>query len=238
MDQLELCDLSIGHTHHCVAEGLNAKVPAGGVTILLGRNGSGKTTLLHSMGGLLPPLRGEIRFAGQSLFEFSPQERARQVALLLTTRPTMGSLTVEDVLTTARLPHCGIVTAQQDRAAIAQAAQRCGIEALMARPLHTLSDGQAQWVMLARALAQATPLLLLDEPTAHLDPPNKRALFALLFTVAQEEQRTIVVSTHDLLPITQQASAWWLLHEGFLHNGAPQEANLRRRIGETLETIV
>ena len=88
------------------------------------------------------------------------------------------------------LPHRGIATAQQDHAAIAQAAQRCGIEALMARPLHTLSDGQAQWVMLARALAQATPLLLLDEPTAHLDPPNKRALFALLFAVAQEEQRT------------------------------------------------
>ena len=102
MDQLELCDLSIGHASHCVAEGLNAKVPAGGVTILLGRNGSGKTTLLHSMGGLLPPLRGEIRLGGQSLFDLSPQERARQVALLLTTRPAVGSLTVEDVLTTAR----------------------------------------------------------------------------------------------------------------------------------------
>ena len=108
----------------------------------------------------------------------------------------------------------------------------------MARPLHTLSDGQAQWVMLARALAQATTLLLLDEPTAHLDPPNKRALFALLFAVAQEEQRTIVVSTHDLLPITQQASAWWLLHEGFLHSGAPQDEALRRRIGDALETTV
>jgi iron compound ABC transporter, ATP-binding protein len=92
--------------------------------------------------------------------------------------------------------------------------------------------------MLARALAQATPLLLLDEPTAHLDPPNKRALFALLFAVAQETGRTIVVSTHDLLPITQQASVWWLLHEGFLHNGAPQGEALRRRIGDALETTV
>ena len=238
MDLLELCNLHIGHAHHYVAERLNAKVPAGGVTLLVGRNGSGKTTLLHTMGGLLPPLRGEIRFGGRSLFDLSPQERARQVALLLTTRPTMGSLTVEDVLTTARLPHRGHCSPQQDRAAIVGAAQRCGIETLMARSLHTLSDGQAQWVMLARALAQATPLLLLDEPTAHLDPPNKRALFALLFAVAQEEKRTIVVSTHDLLPIAQQAAAWWLLHEGLLHCGAPQDEALRRRIGDALETTV
>ena len=238
MDQLELCDLRIGHASHCVAEGLNAKVPAGGVTLLVGRNGSGKTTLLHSMGGLISPRSGEIRFGEQSLFECSPQARARQVALMLTTRPAVGSLTVKDVLMTARLPHRGIATAQQDRAAIAQAAQRCGIEALMARPLYSLSDGQTQWVMLARALAQATPLLLLDEPTAHLDPPNKRALFALLFAVAQEEKRTIVVSTHDLLPIAQQASAWWFLHEGLLHCGTPQDEALRRRIGDVLETTV
>lgn len=238
MDLLELCDLHIGHAHHYVAERLNAKVPAGGVTLLVGRNGSGKTTLLHTMGGLLPPLRGEIRFGGRSLFEFSPQERARQVALMLTSRPAMGSLTVEDVLMTARLPHRGHCSPQQDRAAIVGAAQRCGIEALMARPLYSLSDGQAQWVMLARALAQTTPLLLLDEPTAHLDPPGKRALFALLFAVVQEEKRTIVVSTHDLLPIAQQAAAWWLLHEGLLHCGAPQDEALRRRIGDALETTV
>ena len=227
MDQLELCDLSIGHASHCVAEGLNAKVPACGVTILLGRNGSGKT-----------PLRGEICFDGRSLSALSLQERARQVALLLTTRPAVGSLTVEDVLTTARLSHRGHCSPQQDRAAIVGAAQRCGIEALMARPLYSLSDGQAQWVMLARALAQTTPLLLLDEPTAHLDPPGKRALFALLFAVAQEEKRTIVVSTHDLLPIAQQAAAWWLLHEGLLHCGAPQDEALHRRIGDALETTV
>ena len=233
-----MCDLHIGHAHHYVAERLNAKVPAGGVTLLVGRNGSGKTTLLHTMGGLLPPLRGEIRFGGRSLFEFSPQERARQVALMLTSRPAMGSLTVEDVLMTARLPHRGHCSPQQDRAAIVGAAQRCGIEALMARPLYSLSDGQAQWVMLARALAQTTPLLLLDEPTAHLDPPGKRALFALLFAVVQEEKRTIVVSTHDLLPIAQQAAAWWLLHEGLLHCGAPQDEALRRRIGDALETTV
>lgn len=238
MDQLELCELSIGHASHCVAEGLNAKVPAGGVTLLVGRNGSGKTTLLHTMGGLISPRSGEIRLAGRSLSALSPQARARQVALMLTTRPAVGSLTVEDVLTTARLPHRDISTAQQDRAAIAQAAQRCGIEALMARPLYSLSDGQTQWVMLARALAQATPLLLLDEPTAHLDPSGKRALFALLFAVAQEEKRTIVVSTHDLLPIAQQAAAWWLLHEGLLHCGAPQDEALRRHIGDALETTV
>lgn len=238
MDLLELCDLHIGHAHHYVAERLNAKVPAGGVTLLVGRNGSGKTTLLHTMGGLLPPLRGEIRFGGRSLFDLSPQERARQVALLLTSRPAVGSLTVEDVLMTARLPHRGHCSPQQDRAAIVGAAQRCGIEALMARPLYSLSDGQAQWVMLARALAQTTPLLLLDEPTAHLDPPGKRALFALLFAVAQEEKRTIVVSTHDLLPIAQQAAAWWLLHEGLLHCGAPQDKALRRHIGDALETTV
>ena len=238
MDLLELCNLHIGHAHHYVAERLNAKVPAGGVTLLIGRNGSGKTTLLHTMGGLLPPLRGEIRLAGRSLSVLSPQERARQVALLLTTRPAVGSLTVEDVLMTARLPHRSHCSPQQDHAAIVGAAQRCGIEALMARPLYSLSDGQAQWVMLARALAQTTPLLLLDEPTAHLDPPGKRALFALLFAVAQEEKRTIVISTHDLLPIAQQAAAWWLLHEGLLHCGAPQDEALRRHIGDALETTV
>ena len=190
MDQLELCDLSIGHASPLC--GRRAQCESAG-----GR-GDDSPRAQRQRKDDFAPQHG--RFAAST----SRRDSARRTiivrplstracspsALLLTTRPAVGSLTVEDVLTTARLPHRGIATAQQDHAAIAQAAQRCGIEALMARPLHTLSDGQAQWVMLARALAQATPLLLLDEPTAHLDPPNKRALFALLFAVAQETGRT------------------------------------------------
>ena len=107
-----------------------------------------------------------------------------------------------------------------------------------ARPLRTLSDGQVQWVMLARALAQDTPLLLLDEPTAHLDLPGKRALFALLLNLAREEGRTIIASTHDLLPICHEVSAWWLLHEGRLLCGSPTDTRLRQTVGEALETEV
>ena len=234
MESLTLCNLSIGYGHHVVGAQLSARVAVGGVTLLLGRNGCGKSTLLHSLGGLLPPLAGEVRWDGGALHECTPQERARRVAFLLTTRPAAGSLTVQDVLDTARLPHRGATTPTTDR----RAAQRCGVADWLSRPLRTLSDGQVQWVMLARALAQDTPLLLLDEPTAHLDLPGKRALFALLMNLAREEGRTIIASTHDLLPICHEVSAWWLLHEGHLQCGSPTDTRLRQTVGEALETVV
>lgn len=238
MESLTLCNLSIGYGRHVVGAQLSARVAAGGVTLLLGRNGCGKSTLLHCLGGLLPPLAGEVWWDGSALYECTPQERARRVAFLLTTRPAAISLTVQDVLETARLPHRGATTSSADRLATLRAAQRCGVADWLSRPLHTLSDGQVQWVMLARTLAQDTPLLLLDEPTAHLDLPGKRALFALLMNLAREEGRTIIASTHDLLPICHEVSAWWLLHEGRLLCGSPTDTRLRQTIGEALETVV
>ena len=105
MESLTLCNLSIGYGRHVVGAQLSARVAAGGVTLLLGRNGCGKSTLLHCLGGLLPPLAGEVWWDGGALHECTPQERARRVAFLLTTRPAAVSLTVQDVLETARLPH-------------------------------------------------------------------------------------------------------------------------------------
>ncbi len=238
MESLTLCNLSIGYGRHVVGAQLSARVAVGGVTLLLGRNGCGKSTLLHCLGGLLPPLAGEVRWDGGALHECTPQERARRVAFLLTTRPAAGSLTVQDVLDTARLPHRGATKPSADRLVTLRAAQRCGVADWLSRPLRTLSDGQVQWVMLARVLAQDTPLLLLDEPTAHLDLPGKRALFALLLNLAREEGRTIIASTHDLLPICHEVSAWWLLHEGRLQCGSPIDTRLRQTVGEALETVV
>lgn len=235
---IDLHALTIGRRRHPVARNLAASAPRGSLVVPVGRNGSGKTTLLHTLGALIPPLGGTIRCAGEDLMTCAPRRRATLVSLMLSERVHAEGLTVTDVLQTARLPHERRSGRTALDAAATHAAELCDIRPLLDRRLDSLSDGQAQWVMLARAIAQDTPVMLLDEPTAHLDPPGKRALFALLRHVAHDEGRTVIVATHDLAPACAEADRIWLLHEGRLFAGTPDDDALRARIAAVLETDI
>lgn len=161
-----------------VARGLSATLAGGQLTCLLGRNGSGKSTLLRTLAE---------RWKGE-------------VAVVLTDRVDVKNMTVEEVVGLGRTPYTnfwGMLSAE-DKAVVAQSMQQVGIGALARRDFSTLSDGERQKVMIAKALAQQTPLVLLDEPTAFLDYPSKREVMVLLSQLAHEQGKAILLSTHDV----------------------------------------
>lgn len=229
MPTLSLTDLSTGyrsgHKRLVVANGLNASLPPASLTAIIGGNGTGKSTLMRTLAGLQPALGGEIRWMGHLLGDYEPMELAKTVALVLTRRAESEMLTVQDVVSMGRVPYTdysGRLKAA-DRTAVAQAMAQMGIEAWAGRRLTTLSDGERQRVMIAKALAQQTPAIMLDEPTAFLDFAGKAALLKLLESLAREHGKTILFSTHDLELTFQLVRRLWVVSKDGLTEGSPQE---------------
>jgi iron complex transport system ATP-binding protein len=196
----------------------------GRLICLLGPNGSGKSTLLRTLAGLQPALSGEILIQG--IEHWSPLALAKKISLVLTDRVRGNNLTVGALVALGRYPYSGWLGAlgAADKTSIENAMKATGIGSLRDRKLHTLSDGQSQKVMLARALAQDTPILMLDEPTAHLDLPSRIRLMRLLHQLARETRKGILLSTHELDLALQIADEVWLLQTGGqLHKGAPED---------------
>lgn len=226
-------DLRVGYGGRAVAVvGDRALVP-GTLTVLLGRNGSGKTTTLQTIAGLLPPVAGAVRVGGDALHGLRASERARRLALVLSDRTTAGGLTAREVVALGRYPHTPLTgrLSSADRAAVAGALERVGAAAYADRPLGELSSGEAQRVMLARALAQDGPVVLLDEPTAHLDASGRASVFALLRELARLERRALLAATHELDAALAAADAAWALvpqpaAPARLHAGLPEALGL------------
>lgn len=214
---LELHDLQIGFRGRrgsCpIAAPISASIAAGELVLLAGVNGAGKTTLLRTIAGLQAPLGGEIRLQGARQAELDARSQARRLALVLTQRPPALALRVHELVALGRSPHLSRWGRLQpaDHEAVADALARAGADHLAGRDLSQLSDGERQKVMIARALAQATPLLLLDEPTAHLDLRGRRALLALMRQLAQAEGKALLLSTHELPLALPAADRLWLL---------------------------
>jgi iron complex transport system ATP-binding protein len=199
-------------------------ITSGKLICLLGANGSGKSTLLRTLAGLQPALGGKVAVGGST--HLSPADLARNISLVLTDKVGGTNLNVYSLVALGRYPWSGWLGRldQTDRAVIAQAIGAAGIGDLRHRKVHTLSDGESQKVMLARALAQDTPLLMLDEPTAHLDLPSRIRLMRLLHTLSREMNKGILLSTHELDLALQVADEVWLLQtSGPLHKGAPED---------------
>jgi cobalamin transport system ATP-binding protein len=208
-----------------VADALpDLRLEPGRLVCLLGPNGSGKTTLLRTLAGLQPALHGSIHIDGVD--RWTPAELARKISLVLTDRVSGNNLTVGSLVALGRYPWSGWLGGLNaaDKASIAWAIAATGIGGLLERKFHTLSDGQSQKVMLARALAQDTPILMLDEPTAHLDLPSRIRLMHLLHQLARETGKGILASTHELDLALQIADEVWLLAaSGQLRSGAPED---------------
>jgi iron complex transport system ATP-binding protein len=173
----------------------------------MGRNGIGKSTLIRTLAGLQTPLAGRVNFPAST----TPQPAA-DVAVVLTEKISAVSMTVHELVTYGRYPYLNwtIRLNATDRAIVDNAISQVGIQSLVARKLYQLSDGQLQMAMIARALAQTTPVVLLDEPTAHLDLNNRIEIMRLLRNLARQSNRAILVATHELDLALQTADRVWL----------------------------
>lgn len=217
---------SKGKATAVVAGPLELSIQEGQLICLLGPNGSGKSTLLKTLSGLLPALDGTVEITGIPSGKLSPGQLAKKISLVLTDRVRTHQLTAYALVALGRYPHSGWlgILDDKDKAIIDRAIEATGIEALLDRKMSTLSDGESQKVMLARALAQDTPILMLDEPTAHLDLPSRIQLMRLLHRVVRETHKGILVSTHELDLALQVAGEVWLLQAGGqFHRGAPED---------------
>lgn len=192
--------LTVGYRGHRVVEDISLSLPCGRLVCLLGPNGAGKSTLLRTLCGFQPPIAGTVTISGSDITTMSAAEVARLVSVVLTDRPLTPSLTAAEMVGMGRAPYTGFWgrLSDDDRRLVSEAMQTVGIAPLATRRMGQLSDGELQKVMIAKALAQHTPVIVLDEPTAFLDYPSKVAVMKTLARLAHDEGKTILMSTHDL----------------------------------------
>ena len=197
---IQLSNISLAFGERTLIEGATTRFECGEMVALLGRNGTGKSTLLRAIAKLGEVAQGEIMVDGKAISEIDIRTFARLVAFVNTERVDIDSMRAYDLVAIGRSPYTdwmGRLT-NEDRAIIERAMQITGVDKLADRMVETLSDGECQRVMIARALAQDTPVILLDEPTAFLDLPNRYELCTLLGRLAHDEGKLIVFSTHEL----------------------------------------
>jgi len=230
---LEIADLSVRRGSRDVVRRVSLNVDAAERVALVGPNAAGKSTLLSAVAGLLPPSRGDIRLSGQSLSTFSGREIARAVALVVALQEGTPRLSVAESTELGRYPHTGPFQglASHDHDAVNQAIVETCLQELAHRSLGSLSAGERQRALVARALAQEPRLLLLDEPSAHLDIGHGLDLFALLTTIAARGV-AIVAVIHDLVAAAQWATRMIVLHDGEIIDDGPPGAVMK---GEALE---
>ena len=206
-------NLVIGYPGHRVAGPMNVALQEGELCCLLGANGAGKSTLLRTMAAFQPALSGDMLLGGRPVGEIPPRELSTMIGIVLTERIRTAGVTVRDMVGMGRSPYTnfwGRMT-EEDNRQVDEAMRLVGISSLAERQIATLSDGERQKVMIAKALAQGTPIILLDEPTAFLDFPSKVEVMLLLGRLAHEMGKSIFLSTHDLDLALQMADRLWLM---------------------------
>ena len=236
--QLQLNHLTTGYGNRIVTPDINATLVPGELTSLLGPNGVGKSTLLRTLSAFLPPLQGEIVLQGKSLNSLSASQLSRLVGVVLTERPDVQNMTVRDMVGMGRSPYTGFWgrLTMEDEQYVTEAMKLAGITVLEKRMFSTLSDGERQKVMIAKVLAQQTPVILLDEPTAFLDFPSKVETLRLLRRLAHEMQKIIFLSTHDVELALQLSDRLWIMHAGEVVIGKPVELSENGELSRFIQT--
>lgn len=205
MSSLHLKNIEVGFGKKKLIS-LDTHIYSGKLTALIGRNGVGKSTLLKTIAGLMPPLSGTMEWQQQSLAGYTPMEMAKVCSIVFTQRPSVVGLSVRSVLELGRFPHHHKEKNEAyDKSIIAAFADAMQINHLLDRAIETLSDGEMQKVMIARAFIQETPIILLDEPTAFLDYIAKEEVISLLKENAIRHQKIVLLSSHDLALIEKFA---------------------------------
>lgn len=197
---IQLKELTLGYEQRILLNKVSAQIAGGQLIALLGRNGTGKSTLLRAMMGLEKPKNGKILLRDKDITSLKPEALAQNISFVTTDKVRIANLRCKDVVALGRAPYTNWIGQLQaeDEKRVENAMQLVGMSDYADKSMDKMSDGECQRVMIARALAQDTPVILLDEPTAFLDLPNKYELCLLLKKLAEEEGKCILFSTHDL----------------------------------------
>lgn len=237
LETIKIDQLSIGYqgkdTPHIVANRIKTSLISGELTCLLGANGAGKSTLLRTLSMSQPALKGEIYLKGHNIKEYSRSELASLISVVLTDRCEVEGMTVRELISLGRTPYTDFWgnLSEKDETIVEQSISLVGIKNLARRRLNTLSDGERQKAMIAKALVQETPIILLDEPTAFLDFPSRVEIMLLLRRLSHETDKSILLSTHDLELALQIADKIWLMERGKeLITGTPEDLTISERL--------
>jgi iron complex transport system ATP-binding protein len=233
---IELDNICFSYSQNTVLKNISFKIKSGTFLAVIGPNGAGKTTLLNLLCGLLTPQSGFIKVYDADVKSYSPGKLARKIAVVRQEFVPVFDFTVEEVVTMARIPYLGTFgfEGKSDREIVAEALEITDISPFASRPLAHLSGGERQRVFIARAIAQNTPLLLLDEPTSFLDIKYQVGIYDLLRKMQLEKGKTIIAVTHDINLASQYCDQVLLLGaDSSCYIGKPDEVFSR----ETIEKI-
>lgn len=237
-ETIHIENLSIGYPGKgevkVVAAGISAGIHSGELTCLLGANGVGKSTLLRTLSAFQPKLGGKICIRGKEIGEYTDKQLSKVISVVLTEKCDIRNLSVTELIGLGRSPYTGFwgTLSKEDKAVVERAVSLVGIPHLAHRMVHTLSDGERQKVMIAKALAQETPVIYLDEPTAFLDFPSKVEMMQLLHHLSRRTDKTIFLSTHDLELALQIADKIWLMDKANgVTIGTPEDLALNGSLG-------
>lgn len=216
MEILKATDLIIGYKGKAILPPINVTLEEGSLVALIGPNGSGKSTLFKTLIGNLKPIGGSVRLYDKDISSYSPKDKASMIGIVLTERPDDMFLKVFDVVATGRCPYTDFFgkIKKEDLNIVKESLEIVGIINLINRYFNTLSDGEKQKVMIAKTLAQNTPIIFMDEPTAFIDYPSKIDLLSLMKRLAIEQKKTIVFSSHDLELLLRFTDDIWMISKG------------------------
>ena len=216
MEVLRTKDLHIGYKDKAILPPINVSLDEGNLIALIGPNGAGKSTLFKTLTAHIKPISGSIELMGKELSDYSSKEKAMLIGLVLTERPDDMFLKVYDVVASGRCPYTNFFgkIEKEDENIIQESLEIIGINHLKDRYFNTLSDGEKQKVMIAKTLAQNTPIIFMDEPTAFIDYPSKIELFSLMKMLSKERNKTIIFSSHDLELLLRYTDDIWMISKG------------------------
>jgi iron complex transport system ATP-binding protein len=227
-----------GRSGKTLSSGIAIDLASGSLAALVGPNGSGKSTLLRSLVGLQAPLGGEVRLCGEDIARLSVEERSTRAACVFTDRYDSGYFSVFDIVAFGRYPYTDARNrlGQRDLAAVEAAIRAVSLGRLSSRRFSELSDGERQKTLIARAIAQDCPLLVLDEPTAFLDAPARVEVFHIARDLARSSQKAVVLSTHDIDHALRYADTLWLMDgEHRFASGSPEDLVVSGAIGRAFD---
>lgn len=227
---IELSNFSIGYEGRSLICCTDITIEKSKLTALIGRNGTGKSTLLRAIAGINKNYSGEIIISGQPVRHMNVSQMAKTLAFVTTERTRIPNLRCKDVVAAGRAPYTNWIGKMQDTdlEIVMQSLEKVGMESYAERTMDKMSDGECQRIMVARALAQSTPVILLDEPTSFLDMPNRYELCSLLSRLAHEDGKCILFSTHELdialsiadnIAFIDQTKLLYLTAKEFVQNG-------------------
>lgn len=223
MSTLTTQKLTLAYDQTTIIDGMDVAIPSGQITALVGPNGCGKSTLLRGIARLLAPKGGAAYLDGKAIHRMPTRDLAKQLGILPQSPVAPEGLTVRELVAQGRYPHQSWLQqwAADDEAAVLQALELTGMVALADRPVDALSGGQRQRAWIAMTLAQATPVILLDEPTTFLDVAHQIEVLHLLERLNREQGRTIVMVVHDLNHATRHATHLIALRNGSIAAAGP-----------------